>query len=242
MASWLKAFGKEVLKIFGVVVGIGQKVLPAVQEAATIAEAVLPQYAPLIAEGADVVTAAAKYISWLNGAASSFVAGSSLDQRMAAITAFVSQGVQSWFAANFPGSAEVSDKTMFQRGISLVGRGVSDVIASVESTAKIAKASAAALGADVLSQIAKLVQWAEFTAPTLIGDTKSGPQKAQAISASVDSIIRAWVTDVLGTAVSDTTKYRVGVNEIQQGVVDILNSLAPAVTTKQTVILAPTKA
>jgi hypothetical protein len=224
--SWLKKAGQDVLKVFGYV-QTGAKWL--VGHGAPIAEALLPQYAPLIAEGADVLTTVSKYIVWVEGAASAFLGtANTLEQRLAAIQPYVKQAIQAWFSANFPGTAKVANQGLFEQGCGGIGRGVSDVLASLKSTAGVATMAAATVGTDALTLIAKYIHWAEFTGAALLGDAaKTGPQKFAAIQADIQAAVKSWLDNGLGgTAdVADQAKFTLGAGEISQGVVDILNSL-----------------
>jgi hypothetical protein len=234
--SWLKKAGQDIVLGLEYVVKIGEKILPIVQkDVVPAAEMVFPAYAPLIAEGSDVLTKVAKYVVWLENGVQSFLGtASSLEQRMSAIIAFVQQGLQQWFAANFPGSAEVADKTMFNSGVASIGRGISDLLASVKDAARlVASLSAAELGKDALTSIVQLVQWAEFTAPALLGDaSKTGPQKAASIATEVQSVLTSWLGAV---SIADQTKFNLACSEIQQGAVDIVNSLKPTTKAVQAV-------
>jgi len=236
--SWLKTFGQKVLKDFEWVLGVAAKVLPFVGTGATIAEAALPMYAPAIAAGADVLTVVSKYVVWLENNIQSFLGNAStLEQRLVAISAFASQAVQQWFSVNFPGTAQVQDKVGFQNGIALIGRGVSDILASLSSTSGIAAMSTAQAGGDALTLIVKYVQWAEFTGAALLPDVQAGAQKAASIAQQSEAIIMDWIkTGLAGAAsVADQVKFQLGVSEIQNGAVALLNSLKPTVQTQQVV-------
>jgi hypothetical protein len=232
--SWLKAAGQEVLKAFGYVQTVGKWI---VGVGAPIAEAALPMYAPLIAEGADALTVVGKYIVWIEGAASAFLGtANTLEQRLAAIQPYVKQAIQAWFAANFPGTAKVANQSLFEQGCGEIGRGVSDVLASLKSAAGVATMTAAAVGTDALTIIAKYIHWAEFTGAAFLGDAaKTGPQKFAAIQADVQAAVKGWLDGGLaGTAeITDQAKFQLGAGEISQGVVDILNSLGNAPATTQ---------
>ena len=236
--SWLKTFGQKVLKDFEWVLGIAARVLPFVSSGATLAEAALPMYAPAIAAGADVLTVVSKYVVWLENNIEKFLgSASTLEQRMVAISAFVSQAVQQWFSVNFPGTAQVQDKAAFQNGVSLIGRGVSDILASLSSTAGVAAMTTAQAGGDALTLIVKYIQWAEFTGAALLPAAQAGAQKAASIAQQSEAIVMDWIKNGLAGAasVADQAKFQLGVSEIQNGAVTLLNSLKPNVQT-QTVI------
>lgn len=85
---------------------------------------------------------------------------------------------------------------------------------------------------DTLSKIGSLVQNIEASFAALVQDgqmaSKNGAQKLAAILPLVDQELQAWVASALpgSQKVHDQATWDKGVQEVTQGVVDILNSLA----------------
>lgn len=125
MISWLKKYGLTILKDIGIVAGF----LPAVASAAGESSN------PTVTKVSDTLTGVANIIQTIEGAfAAAYGAAQTGTAKMAAVLPFVSQLVQQWLADNFPGSAEIGDQTLFQKGVGEIAQGVVDVLNSLKST------------------------------------------------------------------------------------------------------------
>lgn len=125
MISWLKKYGLTILKDIGIVAGF----LPAVASAAGESSN------PTVTKVSDTLTGVANIIQTIEGAfAAAYGAAQTGAAKMSAVLPFVSQLVQQWLADNFPGSAEIGDQTLFQKGVGEIAQGVVDVLNSLKST------------------------------------------------------------------------------------------------------------
>lgn len=229
--SWLKKFGQDVLKGFEYVIGIADKLLPFLPGVATAAEVALPADAPLIAAAADVATQGINFANWINQNIQSFVGAASPEQLIQTVSTFVAQGVQKWFAANFYGTAKVSNQTLFETSINQISQGLIGILNS--ASVDLSKISVAAVGTDVLTNIVKYVQWAEQAANVLLPGAQAGSQKAASISSEVQSLIKNWLSlDLVGSGdIKNQTLFEQSVANIQNGAVGIVNSLESNVKT-----------
>lgn len=234
--SWLKKFGSEVLHGFEVVVGVLDHLAPFINTGASIAMAALPADSPIIAGVADVFTMGLKYANWISSNIQDYVGAAGVDAKIQAVSAFVQQGIQKWFAANFPGTPKVSNQTLFTSSVQTFSQGLVDIHDSI-NTAKLHKASPSAIGADVVTEIMKYVQWAEFTGGVLLPGSQAGAQKSASISSEVQSIISEWLSlNLAGTSdITNQPLFEKGAGEVQQACVGFLNSLKPDVQTVTTV-------
>ena len=105
-ASWLKKVGQEI----GKVLTLFAKEAPTIAiTAGTVASALLPQFAPEIGVGENLVTNIAKEATAVEGAAAA--AGTATGngaQKLAAVVAASGPAIDTWVASAFPGATAAS--------------------------------------------------------------------------------------------------------------------------------------
>jgi hypothetical protein len=103
--SWLKRVGQVIGRILGIV---AKDAAPVANVAASVAEALLPQFAPEIAVADGLVSRIAKEAIAIEGAAASTGQASGTGpQKLATVLSNIGPALDQWVALNFPGAAAV---------------------------------------------------------------------------------------------------------------------------------------
>lgn len=103
--SWLKRVGQFLGKVLGIV---AKDAKPLADTAATVTEALYPQFAPAIAAADNLVTNIAKEALDAEVAAAAAGSQSSGPAKLNAVLANIGPAVDDWVAAKFPGAKQVS--------------------------------------------------------------------------------------------------------------------------------------
>ena len=125
MISWLKKYGLTILKDIGIVLGFVPQVVTAANASGnatvTTVSNTLTGIASII-QTVEAAFAAAFGTTAKTGAA-----------KLQAVQPEVSQLIQQWLAADFPGTAHIANQTLFEQAVTEISQGVVDILNSLSS-------------------------------------------------------------------------------------------------------------
>ncbi len=103
--SWLSKIGSVLGKILK---AVATEAKPIADIAAPVAEALLPQFATIIAGADNLVTNIAKQATLAEGVAAAAGQQSTGPAKLQAVLTNVGPSIDAWVASNFPGAAAIS--------------------------------------------------------------------------------------------------------------------------------------
>lgn len=104
--SWIKKVGRAIAKILGI---IGKDAAPIADDAAKVAEALLPQFGPEIAAMDALVTKVSQQIIVTEAIGQSVAAAPTGADKLGAVVSGIAPEIDAWVAAAFPGAKQVSE-------------------------------------------------------------------------------------------------------------------------------------
>jgi hypothetical protein len=125
MGSWLKKYGLTILKDIGIVLGF-------VPQFSNVTN---PAGNTTITKVTDTLTGIAGIIQTIEAAfAAAFGPTAQTGAaKLQAVQPEVATLIQQWLAADFPGTAQIGNQTLFSQGVTEVSQGVVDILNSLAS-------------------------------------------------------------------------------------------------------------
>jgi hypothetical protein len=125
MGSWLKKYGLTILKDIGIVLGF----IPQITQVTN------PNGNTTVTKVTDTLTGIAGIIQTVEAAfAAAFgTTAQTGAAKLQAVQPEVAKLIQEWLAADFPGTAQIGNQTLFSEGVTEVSQGVVDILNSLSS-------------------------------------------------------------------------------------------------------------